>query len=72
MIGKSDNPRETISRLAGEYRRTICNSYIAAANLIVDDIIEPAFTRKHITLALEMFQNKEERRPYKKHGNLPL
>jgi acetyl-CoA carboxylase carboxyltransferase component len=71
-IKKSANPDEKVQELVKEYRRTICNPYAAAANLIVDDIIEPALTRKHVTLALEIFHNKEEKRPYKKHGNLPL
>lgn len=71
-IKKSADPKGEIERLTKEYRLAICNPYNAAANLVVDDIIQPASTRKHITLALEAFIDKEESRPFKKHGNLPL
>jgi len=38
----------------------------------VDDIIEPAQTRKHLAQALEYLQTKREHRPPKKHGLIPL
>ena len=38
----------------------------------IDDIIEPATTRQRIISALELFINKRENRPVKKHGNIPV
>jgi methylmalonyl-CoA carboxyltransferase 12S subunit len=38
----------------------------------VDDIIEPAQTRKHLAQSLEYLQNKRDHRPPKKHGLIPL
>jgi acetyl-CoA carboxylase carboxyltransferase component len=38
----------------------------------IDDIIEPATTRQRIISALELFINKRENRPVKKHGNIPF
>jgi propionyl-CoA carboxylase beta chain len=71
-LKNAENPDEKFKELVLDYRKTVCNPYSAAGNLIVDDIIEPAQTRKHIALSLEAFINKEEVRPKKKHGNIPL
>jgi acetyl-CoA carboxylase carboxyltransferase component len=71
-LKKSENPQEELSRLADEYRNTVGSPHTAAANLIVDDIIEPATTRKHVTLALDAFIDKTEIRFPKKHGNMPM
>ncbi|MCD6292554.1 MAG: hypothetical protein J7M09_03745, partial [Deltaproteobacteria bacterium] len=38
----------------------------------VDEVIKPEMTRIKIIRALEMLQDKEEQRPYRKHGNIPL
>ena len=39
---------------------------------MVDDVIDPAETRKYVIAALEMLSSKRESNPPKKHGNLPL
>ena len=39
---------------------------------LVDDIIEPADTRRHLAQALEYLQTKRDHRPPKKHGLIPL
>jgi methylmalonyl-CoA carboxyltransferase large subunit len=54
------------------YRNTFSNPYVAAGRRMVDDIIEPADTRRYIARALEALQNKRELRPDKKHGLMPL
>ena len=38
----------------------------------IDEIIMPADTRPRLIGALDMLQNKREKNPPKKHGNLPL
>jgi methylmalonyl-CoA carboxyltransferase large subunit len=38
---------------------------------MVDDIIEPAETRRYLVMALESLQNKRDTRPEKKHGLMP-
>lgn len=38
----------------------------------VDDIIEPATTRKKICSDLEMLASKKQVNPWKKHANVPL
>ena len=41
---------------------------MAASRGLVDDIIDPADTRREIALALELLVGKREVRPPKKHG----
>src|SRR5271166_2422186 len=60
------------AELIEKYRATFSTPYVAAGRRLVDDIIEPAETRKHLAQALEYLQTKRERRPPKKHGLIPL
>ena len=51
---------------------TFSTPYVAAGRRLVDDIIEPADTRKHLAQALEYLHTKRDHRPPKKHGLIPL
>ena len=59
-------------KLVNEYRETFSNPFVAAGRRLVDDIIEPAETRKYLADALESLHGKRELRPPKKHGLIPL
>ena len=61
-------------RLAFEadYAERLLNPYVAAERGYVDAVIDPAETRREVTAALEMLDNKRERLPHRKHGNTPL
>jgi len=54
------------------YRDAFANPYVAAGRGLVDDVIEPAETRRYLALALDSLQSKREARPPKKHGLIPL
>jgi len=54
------------------YRDAFANPYVAAGRGLVDDVIEPAETRRYLALALDSLQSKRETRPAKKHGLIPL
>jgi methylmalonyl-CoA carboxyltransferase large subunit len=58
--------------LVDEYRETFANPFVAAGRRLVDDVIEPADTRKYLAQALESLHAKRELRPQKKHGLIPL
>jgi methylmalonyl-CoA carboxyltransferase large subunit len=60
------------AKLIEKYRSTFATPYVAAGRRLVDDIIEPANTRKHLAQALEYLCTKREHRPAKKHGLIPL
>ena len=55
-----------------EFSEKFLNPYLAAKEGRVDMVIEPKETRKTLIKVLEMLANKRERRPAKKHGNIPL
>ncbi|HTQ85442.1 MAG TPA: carboxyl transferase domain-containing protein [Candidatus Solibacter sp.] len=58
--------------LIEDYRKTFANPYIAASRQLVDDIIEPAETRRYLAGCLDALHTKREFRPPKKHGLIPL
>ncbi len=60
------------AELIETYRNTFSSPYVAAGRRLVDEIIEPADTRKHLAQALEYLHTKRDRRPPKKHGLIPL
>src|SRR4029079_303911 len=71
MQEAQDKPAKR-AELIEQYRRAFASPYIAAGRRLVDDIIEPQHTRKHLAQALEYLQNKRDHRPQKKHGLIPL
>ena len=60
------------AELIEQYRAAFASPYVAAGRRLVDDIIEPANTRRHLAQALEYMHNKRDHRPPKKHGLIPL
>ena len=71
-LQEADDPAARKRELAAEYRETFANPYIAASRGFIDDIIEPHNTRPRLINALQVFQNKRDENPPKKHGNIPL
>lgn len=71
-ISNSDDPDSTRADKIEEYRAKFANPYVAASHGMVDDVIDPRETRIKLLQALEMMRNKQETRPRKKHGNIPL
>jgi len=55
-----------------EFRERFANPYVAADRGFVDAVIQPRETRKKLIQALEMLENKRDKNPPKKHGNIPL
>ena len=60
------------SELIEDYTERYANPYIAAERGFVDDVIDPAETRRVLTRSLEMLSTKREELPKRKHGNMPL
>jgi acetyl-CoA carboxylase carboxyltransferase component len=71
-MSKADDPEARRQELIEEYRSRFANPYIPASRGFIDDVIDPRETRKRVIRALEMLQNKADRNPPKKHGNIPL
>lgn len=60
------------SELIDLYRDTFSTPYVAAGRRMIDNVIEPAETRRYIALALDSLRMKRDMRPAKKHGLIPL
>lgn len=60
------------AELIERYREAFSNPYVAAGRRLVDSIIEPSTTRRHVAQVLEYLHTKRELRPAKKHGLMPL
>jgi methylmalonyl-CoA carboxyltransferase large subunit len=71
-IDLSADPAAKRKELIAQYREAFSNPYVAAEHGLVDAVIEPAQTRRHVAQALEYLRNKREPRPHKKHGLIPL
>ena len=54
-----------------EYQNAFNTPYVAAARGQVDDVIDPADTRRKLAVALETYATKRQPRPAKKHGVMP-
>ncbi len=61
---------DKIDEVAKEYAALQNNVKSAAARGYVDQIVEPADTRKYVIGAFEMLYSKREDRPAKKHGTI--
>ena len=71
-IDAASDPDAERARLVAEYEQKFANPYIAAARGYVDDVIRPSDTRPRLIAALELFADKRDVNPPKKHGNIPL
>ena len=71
-IQTSGNPEQERERLVDDYVETFANPYRAAALGYLDDVIQPHQSRTVLIRALGALLEKEEIRPARKHGNIPL
>ena len=59
-------------KLADRYAAEVADGVNAAAKGYIDDVIDPAESRKMLIAAIEMLASKRDSNPPKKHGNMPL
>lgn len=71
-IESADNPAEREQELVQQYEEEFANPYIAASHGFVDDVIEPKETRRMLIEAFSLLENKVDKNPPRKHGNIPL
>jgi len=71
-LAESKNPVEMKKELVKKYRDRIANPFIADESGYIDEVIDPAMTRKKIISALDALSNKWVKVPARKHGNMPL
>ena len=71
QVEEADDPAAKKAELIDAYRKII-DVYIAAANDMIDDVIDPRETRPTICRALEMAESKQLDRPWKRNGVVPV
>jgi len=71
QVEASDTPEETRAKLIESIRAQI-SPYVAAGWAMIDDVIDPAETRRVIVRGLEQARSKKVDRPWRKHGNIPV
>lgn len=72
QLEEAEDPKKMKKELAAQYRDEIANPYIADEKGYIDEVIDPAETRKKLISAFEALENKHISIPSRKHGNIPL
>lgn len=71
-ISKAEDSKAKWQEKELEYQNLFANPYRAAERGFIDDVIEPSETRIKLIKAFTMLEQKVDRLPSKKHGNIPL
>jgi len=71
-LADAKDPAARRDELIDEYSERYANPYLAAERGYIDDVIDPADTRRLLASSLEMLSTKREDLPKRKHGNMPL
>lgn len=71
-IEKADDPDAKREELIEAYRRRFSNPYVAASRQFVDAVVHAGELRGVLNEALWALSEKNESRPPRKHGNIPL
>jgi propionyl-CoA carboxylase beta chain len=72
QIEKAKDPVAEKARLVEEYRKTFANPFKAAELGYIDEVLMPRDTRPRLIESLKMLENKRDKNPPRKHGNIPL
>jgi len=71
-IKAADDPEALRQEKIRDYDHKYSNPFHAASNMLVDSVIQPRETRKHLILALQRLRGKKRPEPFRRHGNIPL
>lgn len=71
-IQTAADPQAKLQEKVDEYTEKFANPYRAAARGFIDEVILPEATRDKLIKGYKMLENKAEKLPRKKHGNIPL
>ncbi|MEN8119518.1 MAG: acyl-CoA carboxylase subunit beta [Bacteroidota bacterium] len=71
-IKEAANSEQKHKEKEDEYNSMFANPYKAAARGYIDEVIKPEQTRERLIRGFKMLENKVDKLPKKKHGNIPL
>nr|MDP2482456.1 carboxyl transferase domain-containing protein [Candidatus Palauibacterales bacterium] len=71
-LANADDRDARVAELEKDFRQKFAHPYLAAKRGFLDDVIDPRETRARLISGLQILQNKRQRNPPRKHGNIPL
>jgi propionyl-CoA carboxylase beta chain len=71
-LAEASDTDEARRRHVEEYRAKFANPWVAAERGYVDEVLEPAHTRRRLIGSLRILDTKRDSNPPRKHGNIPL
>ena len=71
-IAEAADPEAMLLLKEKEYQEAFAHPYRAAQRGFIDEVIDPAETRRKLIRAFAMTEHKVAHLPRKKHGNIPL
>ncbi|HLU89827.1 MAG TPA: acyl-CoA carboxylase subunit beta [Cyclobacteriaceae bacterium] len=71
-IAQAEDPEARLQEKIDDYTARFAHPYKAAHRGFIDEVIMPSETRQKLILGFQMLENKVDRLPRKKHGNIPL
>ncbi len=72
-IKKAANPEEFKAQKVKEYKEHYTDTMAFASTVTyIQDVIEPAETRRYLSRSLRLIKDKKISTTPKKHGNIPL
>ncbi len=71
-IAESEDPEGKLQEKIDDYTAKFANPYRAAHRGFIDEVIIPSETREKLIRGYKMLENKVDKLPRKKHGNIPL
>ena len=71
-IKEADDPEKVMKEKEQEYAEKFAHPYRATERGFIDEVIDPAESRRKLIKAFFMLTNKVTTRPRRKHGNIPL
>jgi acetyl-CoA carboxylase carboxyltransferase component len=71
-LQQAADPVARRAELVEQYTARYANPYAAVERGFVDDVIDPAETRRKVIAGMRVLRTKREELPQRKHGNVPL
>ena len=71
-LANAPDPEALRKKLAQDYKENIANPFIAEEKGFIDEVIDPADTRRVLIDTFALLENKVEEKISRKHGNIPL
>ena len=71
-IAAAADPVAARQQFIAQYEEDLMNPYVAASMGVVDEVIRPEDVRGRLKAAFDALKNKDQKRLWKKHSNIPL